>query len=291
MSTGALISMWCDFWNTAACLLTAYTSRCRAAKSKCQTSVGSSCTEETYFSWFTHFLYILVHVLKIKPRSLSKSNNQDGLHYYNTYALTALLCLCWGTLGFTQLSVFATKLGVGEKSVILKRGWGTGTGCSEKWWVPCSWRYSRPGWTGLWATWSSCRCLCSVQEDWSRWPLRVSSHSNESNDSMKFWPSATSSLGTSRGMVLFVTVITTSLQFLKSVFIWIHFSVTLFLSRVFLFLLCGERGNWHQKPRQSNSSKVEKFLVKNWDAWIFRRYVKNTQRTAERSHCSIKLIT
>ena len=35
-------------------------------------------------------------------------------------------------------------------------------------------------WTGLWAAWSSCRCPCSLQESWTRWPLRVPSNSNDS---------------------------------------------------------------------------------------------------------------
>ena len=37
------------------------------------------------------------------------------------------------------------------------------------------------GWTGLWATWCSCRC--SLQDNWIRWPLKVPSNSNDS----KYW--------------------------------------------------------------------------------------------------------
>jgi len=33
--------------------------------------------------------------------------------------------------------------------------WNTGTGCPERYWRPHPWKHSRPGWTGLWATWSS----------------------------------------------------------------------------------------------------------------------------------------
>jgi len=33
--------------------------------------------------------------------------------------------------------------------------WNTGTGCPERQWRPHPWKHSRPGWTGLWATWSS----------------------------------------------------------------------------------------------------------------------------------------
>ena len=40
------------------------------------------------------------------------------------------------------------------------------------------------GWTGLWAVWWSCRCPCSLQGSWTRWPLNVPSNSN---DSMRLW--------------------------------------------------------------------------------------------------------
>ena len=40
------------------------------------------------------------------------------------------------------------------------------------WWMPHPWRHSRSGWRGLWATRSSCRCPCSVQGSWIRWPLK-----------------------------------------------------------------------------------------------------------------------
>ena len=32
----------------------------------------------------------------------------------------------------------------------------------------------------LWAPWSSCRCPCSLQDSWTRWPLEVPSHSDDS---------------------------------------------------------------------------------------------------------------
>jgi len=44
--------------------------------------------------------------------------------------------------------------------------WGTGTGCPEKLWMPPPWKCSRPGWMGLWATWSSGRCPCPWQGGW-----------------------------------------------------------------------------------------------------------------------------
>jgi len=62
--------------------------------------------------------------------------------------------------------------------------WGAGTGCPDMWWMPHLWRHSRSNWMGLWATWSSCRCPCSLQRSWTRWLLRVSSNSS---DSMIVW--------------------------------------------------------------------------------------------------------
>ena len=35
--------------------------------------------------------------------------------------------------------------------------------CQEMWLMPHSWRLSRPGWTRLWATWSSCGCPWSCR--------------------------------------------------------------------------------------------------------------------------------
>jgi len=43
-------------------------------------------------------------------------------------------------------------------SPLLWEWWGAGTGCSEKLWMSCPWRCSRPGWMGPWAAWSSIRC-------------------------------------------------------------------------------------------------------------------------------------
>jgi len=64
--------------------------------------------------------------------------------------------------------------------------WSTAGGCQERCWVPHPWRHSRPGWTELWATWSSCRCPCSLQGSWTRWPLKVPSNSNDSMISYKW---------------------------------------------------------------------------------------------------------
>ena len=51
--------------------------------------------------------------------------------------------------------------------------------CPERWWMPHPWKHPRSGWMGLRATWSRCRCPCSLQGRWTRWPLRDSSNSNE----------------------------------------------------------------------------------------------------------------
>ena len=39
-------------------------------------------------------------------------------------------------------------------------------------------------WIKPWATWFSCACLCWLQENWTRWPLKVPSNSK---DSMILW--------------------------------------------------------------------------------------------------------
>ena len=41
-------------------------------------------------------------------------------------------------------------------------------------------KHSRSGWTGLWATWSRWRCPCSLQQCWTRWPLKVPFNPNNS---------------------------------------------------------------------------------------------------------------
>ena len=41
--------------------------------------------------------------------------------------------------------------------------WDTGRGFPEKLWMFAFWKCSRPGWMGLWATWSSGRCPCPWQ--------------------------------------------------------------------------------------------------------------------------------
>lgn len=38
--------------------------------------------------------------------------------------------------------------------------WSTGTDCPEQLWILHPRNFSRPGWMGLWAIWSSRRCLC-----------------------------------------------------------------------------------------------------------------------------------
>jgi len=55
----------------------------------------------------------------------------------------------------------------------------TGTGCPERCWMPHPWRHSHSGWMGPWPTWCSCRCACSVQGSWTRWPVRVYCNSND----------------------------------------------------------------------------------------------------------------
>ena len=54
-----------------------------------------------------------------------------------------------------------------RKKCFTMRWWDTGTGCPEKLWMPPPWQSWRPGWMGLWATWSSGRCPCPWQGDWN----------------------------------------------------------------------------------------------------------------------------
>jgi len=58
--------------------------------------------------------------------------------------------------------------------------WETGTGCPVRLWMPPPWKHSRPGWMGLWATWSSGRCPCLKQGGWNQMILNVPSNPNHS---------------------------------------------------------------------------------------------------------------
>ena len=72
--------------------------------------------------------------------------------------------------------------------------------------MPHPWRHSRPGWTGLWATWSSWRCPCSLQRCWARWPLKVPSspkHSMILRSEQRPLPPCTGSAKVLYGAVLF----------------------------------------------------------------------------------------
>lgn len=55
-----------------------------------------------------------------------------------------------------------------------------GTGCPEWGWILLLWTHPRSGWMGLWPTWSSRRCPCSLQGGWTRWPLKVPFNPNYS---------------------------------------------------------------------------------------------------------------
>jgi len=46
--------------------------------------------------------------------------------------------------------------------------------------LPHSWKHSRSGWTGFWATWSSWRCHCSLQDSWTRWSRKIPPNPNYS---------------------------------------------------------------------------------------------------------------
>jgi len=69
---------------------------------------------------------------------------------------------------------FGSKLGQGRGKMKQEKEteetnsllWDTSTACPEKLWMPSPWQCSRPGSTGLWATWSSGRCPCPWQGCW-----------------------------------------------------------------------------------------------------------------------------
>jgi len=65
-----------------------------------------------------------------------------------------------------------------RKSLLWWGWWGTG--CPEMWWMLRPWRLTRPGWTRLWATWSSCGWPCTLQGSWTRWHLKVFSNPEDS---------------------------------------------------------------------------------------------------------------
>lgn len=52
--------------------------------------------------------------------------------------------------------------------------------CSESWWMPYPWKYSRSDWIWLRITWSSWRWPCLLQGPWTRWASNVLFNSNHS---------------------------------------------------------------------------------------------------------------
>jgi len=55
---------------------------------------------------------------------------------------------------------------------------------SEKVWVSPPWQCSRPGWMGLWATWSTGRCPCPWQGGWNKMIFKNSFQPKPFYDSM-----------------------------------------------------------------------------------------------------------
>jgi len=53
----------------------------------------------------------------------------------------------------------ASRLGVQLLTHIFPR--------EEEAWMPHPWRHSLSGWMRLWATWTSCRCPCSLWRGWT----------------------------------------------------------------------------------------------------------------------------
>ena len=71
-------------------------------------------------------------------------------------------------------------LNIRKRFFMMRWWWGTGPGCPEKLWMPHPLMCSMPGWSALWATWSSGRCPCPWQEGWTRWSLKVPSNPKQS---------------------------------------------------------------------------------------------------------------
>ena len=67
-----------------------------------------------------------------------------------------------------------------ERNSVLWEWWGTGLGLPEKLWMPPTWQCSRPGWMGLWTTWSSGRCPCPWQGGWNMLIFKVPFNPNHS---------------------------------------------------------------------------------------------------------------
>ena len=89
--------------------------------------------------------------------------------YINMKIRTRETRTCWsGTQLDTRKKFFTMRV---------VRPW---PGCPERRSMLHSWVHFRPGWTGLWATWSSGRCLCSLQGGWTRCPWKVPSNPNHS---------------------------------------------------------------------------------------------------------------
>lgn len=56
--------------------------------------------------------------------------------------------------------------------------------CNELLWLVtcnCPWKHSRSTMTELWASWCNCRCSCSLRGSCTRWPLKVSPYSDDSD--------------------------------------------------------------------------------------------------------------
>ena len=83
----------------------------------------------------------------------------------------------------TEQGEMASSLEVRFRLDIRKKSFPVRERCPERWLMPHSWRFSRQGWIRPWATCSSCACPHSLQGSWTRWPLKISS---DSEDSMKY---------------------------------------------------------------------------------------------------------
>lgn len=84
----------------------------------------------------------------------------------------------WSLSAWPHLDVFGSCVAENSDDVILSHLF-----CSKYSWAPVNVSWSetpRSGFMGLWATWSSCRCSCPLQRNWTGWLLKFPSNSGDS---------------------------------------------------------------------------------------------------------------
>ena len=102
------------------------------------------------------FVSFCVCLTGLKELSILKNDPRAGTPLLWGKAERAKGCAAWRREGSEETLVQ-------PRNSLLWGWWGPGTGCPEKLWLPPPWQCSRPGWTGLWPTWSGGKCPCPWQ--------------------------------------------------------------------------------------------------------------------------------